>query len=100
MDKDNCTYIQSDGKKCGNCLKFCPVDNCINLHAKDEEIEINIGNIVVATGFKTFDAKRIERFGYAKYPNVLTSLELERLINASGPTGGEIKRPSDGEGEI
>lgn len=90
VDKDNCTYIQSDGKKCGNCLKVCLVENCINLYAKDEEIEINIGNIIVATGFKTFDAKRIERFGYGKYPNVLTSLELERLINASGPTGGKI----------
>ena len=90
VDKDNCIYIRSDGKKCGICLKVCLVENCINLNAEDEEISINIGNIIVATGFKTFDAKRIERFGYGKYPNVLTSLELERLINASGPTGGKI----------
>lgn len=90
VDKENCTYIQSDGKKCGNCLKYCPVDNCIDLHAHDEDIEINIGNIIVATGFKIFDAKKIERYGYGKYPNVLTSLELERLVNASGPTEGKI----------
>ncbi len=90
VDKENCTYIQSDGKKCGNCLKFCPVDDCIDLYAEDEEIEINVGNIIVSTGFKVFDAKKIERYGYGKFPNVLTSLELERLINASGPTEGKI----------
>jgi len=92
VDAENCTYIQSDGKKCGNCLKFCPVENCINLWAKDEEIEITVGNIVVATGFKTFDPIKTEQFGYGKFPNVLTSLELERLINAAGPTGGNITK--------
>lgn len=90
IDKDSCTYMQSDGKKCGVCVKFCPVNDCIDLHAKDEQLEIEVGNIVLATGFKTFDAKRVERFGYGKYPNVLTSLELERLINAGGPTEGKI----------
>jgi heterodisulfide reductase subunit A len=88
IDADSCIYVQNG--KCGVCVKVCPVDSCINLDEKDEEIEINVGNIIVATGFKVFDAKRIERYGYGKYPNVITSLELERLVNAAGPTGGDI----------
>ena len=90
IDEESCIYIQSDGKKCGVCVKICPVNNCINLDAKDEEVEIIVGNIIVATGFKTFDATRTEQFGYGKYSNVITSLELERLVNAAGPTEGKI----------
>lgn len=90
IDPESCLYMQTEGKKCGVCVKFCPVNDCIDLHAKDEELNIEIGNIVIATGFKTFDAKKITRFGYGTFPNVLTSLELERLINAGGPTEGKI----------
>ena len=89
IDAENCRYMH--GNKCGACLKACPVNNCINLDDKDEEIEIRVGNIIIATGFKPFDAKRIDDLGYGKYPNVLTSLEFERLLNASGPTSGKIK---------
>ncbi|MBN2521861.1 MAG: CoB--CoM heterodisulfide reductase iron-sulfur subunit A family protein [Bacteroidales bacterium] len=88
IDADSCRYVQTG--KCGICVKFCPVENCINLDEQDQEIEITVGNIVVATGFKPFDAGRMEQYGYGKYPNVITSLELERLVNASGPTGGNI----------
>ncbi|MCL4483589.1 MAG: CoB--CoM heterodisulfide reductase iron-sulfur subunit A family protein [Bacteroidetes bacterium] len=88
IDAESCRYVQ--GEKCGVCVKVCPVPDCIDLDAKDEEVEITIGNIIVATGFKVFDAKRAGQFGYGKYPNVLTSLEFERLINAAGPTGGNI----------
>ncbi len=99
VDADSCTYIQSGGKKCGVCMKLCPVPGCINLDEKDEEIEVTVGNIIVATGFKVFDAKRIEQFGYGKYPNVVTALEFERLVNAAGPTGGFIrKREQDKKG--
>lgn len=90
IDKESCNYMLSNGEKCGVCVKFCPVNDCIDLHQQDEEIEVNVGNIVLATGFEPFDASRIERYGYGKYPNVLTSLELERLINAGGPTEGKI----------
>jgi heterodisulfide reductase subunit A len=97
IDEKVCTYVLNG--KCGVCAKVCPVPGCINLDEKDEIVEINVGNIIVATGFKPFDAKKIEQFGYGKYPNVLTSLELERLINASGPTGGKIaKRTQDKKG--
>lgn len=88
IDADACRYVQ--GKKCGVCVKNCPVPDCINLDEKDTEIEINVGNIIIATGFKTFNASKLENYGYGKFPNVLTSLEFERLINAAGPTEGKI----------
>lgn len=97
IDEKVCTYVLNG--KCGVCAKVCPVPGCINLDEKDEVVEINVGNIIVAIGFKTFDASKFEQFGYGKYPNVLTSLELERLINAAGPTGGKIaKRVQDKKG--
>jgi len=88
IDAESCTYVKNG--KCGTCVKICPVPDCINLDEKDEEVDINVGNIIVATGFKIFDATRAEQFGYGKFPNVLTSLEFERLVNAAGPTGGNI----------
>jgi len=97
IDADSCTYVLNG--KCGVCVKFCPVENCINLDEKDETVEINVGNIIVATGFQTFDPKRADQYGYGKYPNVVTSLEFERLVNAAGPTGGFIKsRTQDKKG--
>lgn len=89
IDADSCTYVLKG--KCGVCVKFCPVENCINLDEKDETVDISVGNIIVATGFQTFDPKRAEQYGYGKYPNVVTSLEFERLVNAAGPTGGFIR---------
>ncbi|MCX6581236.1 MAG: CoB--CoM heterodisulfide reductase iron-sulfur subunit A family protein [Candidatus Aminicenantes bacterium] len=89
IDGASCTYVQSDGKKCGACLKKCAKD-AIHFDAKDELIEFEVGNIIVATGYDTFDAHRLDRYGYGVLPNVLTSLEFERLTNASGPTGGKI----------
>ncbi len=97
IDPESCTYVLKG--KCGVCVKFCPVENCINLDDKDESVGITVGNIIVATGFQTFDPKRAEQYGYGKYPNVLTSLEFERLVNAAGPTGGFIKsRTQDKKG--
>jgi len=97
IDADSCTYVLKG--KCGVCVKFCPVENCINLDEKDETVEINAGNVIVATGFQTFDPNRAEQYGYGKYPNVVTSLEFERLVNAAGPTGGNIKyRKQDKKG--
>lgn len=89
IDTESCLYTKTG--KCGVCVKVCPVKDCINLDEKDEEVEITVGNIIAATGFKVFDAKRAEQFGYGKFPNVVTSLEFERLVNAAGPTGGYIK---------
>jgi heterodisulfide reductase subunit A len=87
VDAQNCTYVQS--RKCGACAKKCPKE-CINLDEQDETIELEVGNIIIATGYDVLDAARVERYGYGKHPNVLTALEFERLTNASGPTGGRI----------
>ena len=87
VDAVNCTYVKS--KKCGACAKKCPKE-CINLDEKDETMELEVGNIIIATGYDVLDARKVERYGYGKYSNVLTALEFERLTNASGPTGGRI----------
>lgn len=89
VDEASCTYVQSGGKKCGACAKKCP-KSCINLDQKDETLEIDVGNIIIATGYDVLDPRKIERYGYGVLPNVLTALEFERMTNASGPTGGRI----------
>ena len=89
VDRNACTFLQSEGKKCGVCLRKC-AKQAIHFDQQDEVIEVEVGNIVVATGYDVFDARRIERYGYGILPNVLTALEFERLTNASGPTGGSI----------
>ncbi len=89
IDMDHCI-------KCRLCEKACELQ-AINFNQKPEEIEISVGAIIVATGFDPFDPSDRPEYGYGKYPNVITSLELERLLSASGPTGGEVVRPSDGK---
>jgi heterodisulfide reductase subunit A len=89
IDEKHCTYILSGGTKCGVCVKKCPKE-CINLNEKDSIIDIEVGNIILATGYELLDVSKIEQYGYGKYPNVITSLEFERLTNASGTTGGRI----------
>lgn len=89
IDEEHCSYIQSDGQKCGVCVKKCPKE-CINLNEKDKTLDIEVGNIILATGYELLDVGKIEQYGYGVFPNVLTSLEFERLTNASGTTGGRI----------
>ncbi len=79
--------------KTHKCKKTCAAacqKNAIDFTQTEEIKEVPVGAIILATGFKTFDAARIDRFGYGKYPNVHTSLELERMVNAAGPTNGEV----------
>ena len=87
IDASNCTYFIKG--TCKACEKFCPPGS-IDFEQKDEEITIQVGNIILATGYDLFDAKRIPQYGYGRLENVYTSLEFERLSNAAGPTGGEI----------
>jgi len=89
VDETSCTYILSEGQKCGACMKKCPKE-CIDLNEKDKTIDIEVGNIILATGYEFLDVGKIEQYGYGVYPNVLTSIEFERLTNASGTTGGRI----------
>ena len=83
VDPESCTYILSEGKKCGACVKKCPKE-CIDLNEQDSTIDLEVGNIIIATGYELLDVSRIEQYGYGIYPDVLTSLEFERLTNASG----------------
>jgi len=89
VDEKNCTYILSEGKKCGVCVKKCPKE-CINLQESNQVLEIEVGNIILATGYDVLDVRKIQQYGYGIYPNVITALEFERLTNASGTTGGKI----------
>ncbi|MFC2063855.1 4Fe-4S binding protein [Chloroflexota bacterium] len=87
LDAANCTYFLKG--TCKACEKFCPPGS-IEFEQKDEEITLQVGNIILATGYDLFDAKRIPQYGYGRFDNVFTSLEFERLGNASGPTEGNI----------
>jgi heterodisulfide reductase subunit A len=87
IDKPNCTYFLKG--TCKACEKFCPT-NAIDFNQKDELITIQVGNIILATGYDLFDPRRIPHYGYGRLANVYTSLEFERLSNAAGPTNGAI----------
>ncbi len=87
IDDVNCTYYLKG--TCKACEKFCPT-NAIDFNQKAEEITVQVGNIILATGYDLFDARRIPQYGYGKLANVFTNLEFERLCNAAGPTGGNI----------
>jgi len=87
MDKENCTYFIKG--TCKACEKFCPT-GAIDFNQQDEMLHIDVGNIVLATGYDLFDARRVSNYGYGRLPNVFTSLEFERLSNAAGPTSGNI----------
>lgn len=89
VDENSCSYILSGGEKCGVCMKKCPKE-CINLKETEHTIDIEVGNIILATGYDFLDVSKIEQYGYGVFPNVLTSIEFERLTNASGTTGGRI----------
>jgi heterodisulfide reductase subunit A len=79
---------------CGKCLDVCN-KNCIDFKMSDQEIIEKVGTIIVATGAEPYDPAEMDEYGYTRFENVVTSMEFERLINAGGPTKGEILRPSD-----
>jgi len=81
---------------CGKCRDVCD-KKCIDFDAKDEMLDVEVGAIVVATGMDVYDPRDNDEYGYTRFPDVVTSMELERLINAGGPTSGELVRPSDGK---
>ena len=88
IDTQNCAYFQKG--KCRACEKFCQTGS-INFEQQEEHLDLEVGAIILATGFKDFDARRIQQYGYGELDNVLTSMELERLINTGGPTTGEVR---------
>ncbi|MFH1940731.1 MAG: 4Fe-4S dicluster domain-containing protein [bacterium] len=87
IDERSCMYFFNGS--CKACEKFCD-PNAIQYESEENEIELNVGTIVIATGFEPFDAGRKPELAYTVYPNVITGIEFERLVAASGPTGGKI----------
>ena len=89
VDPETCIQFKS-GKCKTTCVDACGDRHAINLRATAKLEEIDVGTVILATGFQTFDATCVPYYGYGKYANVYTALEVERLVNASGPTGGEV----------
>ncbi len=87
IDKEHCVYFLRG--RCRACEKFCE-RGAIDFEQQDKVIEIEVGNIIIATGYDPFDPTPIVKYGYKRFPNVYTALEFERLCNAAGPTGGKI----------
>ena len=94
IDSENCIYFKTG--KCRLCEKQCPT-GAIDYNQKEKFIEENVGVIIVATGYDLLSKESIGEYGYGKYKDVIDGLQFERLLSASGPTSGEIKRPSDGK---
>ncbi|MDR3175810.1 MAG: CoB--CoM heterodisulfide reductase iron-sulfur subunit A family protein [Desulfovibrio sp.] len=94
IEREYCRQFNTG--KCGVCAKVCPT-GAINYEMQDEFIDAKVGGIVAATGYDLMDWTVYQEYGGGRYPDVVTSLQYERMLSASGPTGGHIKRPSDGE---
>src|SRR4030066_2192408 len=92
IDEKSCIGLGDN--TCAKCKEVCGPD-AIDFTAKEEIVELDVGTIIVATGVDVFDPAALTEYGYMKYPNVITSMEFERIINAGGPTGGRLARPSD-----
>jgi heterodisulfide reductase subunit A len=87
LDRPNCTYFQRG--KCKACEKFCPT-GAIDFEQQDEVVTLEVGNIILTTGYDLFDPRRVTQYGFGRLANVFSSLEFERLTNSAGPTHGEI----------
>ena len=89
IDFENCI-------KCGQCTRVCPRD-AIDLDDPGKDIELNVGAIVLATGYELYDLSGLPQYGYGLYPNVVTSLEMERILDVNGPTGSQLIVPETGK---
>jgi heterodisulfide reductase subunit A len=88
LDKEAC-------EDCGKCIEVCKIE-AIDYDMEPETLEVEVGAIVVSTGYELYAEEAVQAYGYGSHPDILNGLEFERLLSASGPTGGEITRPSDG----
>ncbi len=91
IDATQCRNFQP-GKKCGVCPKVCQA-GAIDYKQEEKILDVPVGAIIVATGYDLFDARKIPEYGYGRLPNVVTALEFERFLSASGPTHGHVYRP-------
>jgi heterodisulfide reductase subunit A len=94
IDPEHCLYFTKG--VCKVCQKFCP-SKAINYEQQPKEKTINVSSIILATGFDIFNPSAMNEYGYGRFKNVVHSMEFERIICASGPTGGHLVRPSDGK---
>ena len=92
IDGETCIYLTRG--KCKACEKFCPT-SAINFDDKAEIVTLNVGAVILSPGFKPFDPKGFDFYGYGTIPDVVTSMEYERLLSSSGPCMGHLTRPSD-----
>jgi heterodisulfide reductase subunit A len=94
IDKEHCMHYITG--KCGACEKFCEV-GAIEYGQEDKIEEVDVGAVVVSTGFDLYNKKDIGEYGYGSIPDVIDGLQFERILSATGPTGGKVQRPSDGK---
>ena len=94
VDTENCINGDRRVLFCDRCAKAC-ARNAVDLDMQPRDIELDVGSVVVATGFEPFDPYEMKIYGYGVSNNIMTGLEFERLLNASGPTQGHIVRPTD-----
>ena len=94
LDIDNCLGLEPIA--CGKCRAKCEA-GAIDYDAKPEIFEEEVGAVVVASGYDLYPVENIAEYGYGKYPDVITGLQFERILSATGPTGGDVRRPSDGK---
>ncbi|MGD8979964.1 MAG: FAD-dependent oxidoreductase [Desulfobacterales bacterium] len=92
IDRTKCVHFKTGG--CQICTEFCGV-NAIDHTQQDESIEVKVGSIILTPGAEVYDPGLHDTYNYAKHPNVVTSMEFERILSASGPYGGHMVRPSD-----
>ncbi|MGC8907607.1 MAG: FAD-dependent oxidoreductase, partial [Desulfomonilaceae bacterium] len=93
IDPAHCRIFQ--GKKCGVCKKVCPA-GAVDYEQEDEIVQYRVGSVILAPGYELFNTQLISEFGHGRMPNVVTNLEMERILSASGPFEGVVQRPSDG----
>jgi heterodisulfide reductase subunit A len=94
IDPQGCIHLQ--GGRCGACEKACPT-GAIRFHDTCRTNSLEVGSIILAPGFRTFNPTGIRTWGYGLFPHVIRSMDLERMLSASGPTGGRLLRPGDGK---
>jgi heterodisulfide reductase subunit A len=94
IDPTKCLHFLAD--KCGNCLQECPA-GAVDYEQEERTEVVEVGSIVLASGYEPFDARARAEYGYGVYDNVVTSVEFERILAANGPTGGHVERRSDGQ---
>ncbi len=94
IDADTCIYFKKG--KCGFCAKVCPT-GAVDFDQKEITTVLNVGSVILAPGFAAFDPSDLDNYQYSNYANVITSMEMERILSATGPYQGHLVRPSDGE---